>query len=271
MRTFCFLALLILLTGCDGSSGPEAQFDPIAVKRPLNLAKQLGSDLTFADANDTFRLHLAFNAVTGHNTFTTPAADTVLVAKVSRFRGLYYFVESNSNGAYWVHAARISHRQVQGLGTGYEQMQALSKQVRNGAFSELVRFRNAANDSVRLRFDRRRLRSFYVAQLDSTSTYSLLPPTLPTAPAEASTPPKVAVRGPYPNPAQEQVTLNFAAAANHLVTLYNSQGHHLKTLTSTSSRLTFSVGDLPAGNYVIRISWPDSSAEPLARRLLVQR
>lgn len=271
MRTVSFLGLVLLLAGCEGTSGPEAQFDPVAVRRPLNLARKLGPALTLAGVNDTFQLRLTFDGATGRTIFTTPTDDTVLVARVFRFRGLYYLVESGTHGADWVHAARIGRGQVQGLGTGYEQMRALSEQTRNGAFSELVRFRSAANDSLRLRFDRRQLRSFYAAQLDSLPIYRLLGAEHPTAPAEGPAPPAAAGLGPYPNPAQQQTTLDFPTAANRLVTLYNNQGYAIRTFPATDARLTFSVADLPAGNYVVRISGADAGVAPLVRRLLVQR
>ncbi|WP_190242456.1 T9SS type A sorting domain-containing protein [Hymenobacter lapidiphilus] len=235
------------------------------------MAKKLGPNLTLAGPDDTLRLHLAFDVAMGSNIFTTPADDTVLVARVFRFRGLYYFVQTTHEGAHWVHAMRISRGQVQGFGTGYEQVLALSRRVKVGDFPELVRFRNAANDSLRLRFDKRQLRPFYVAQLDSIPAYKLLTTEPLPGPAKASVPPVAAIIGPYPNPAREQTTLSFATAANRLVTLYDNQGRRLRTLPTTGSRLTFSVADLPAGNYVVRISWPDSAAAPLTRRLLVQR
>lgn len=114
----------MLLAGCDGQSNPKAQFDHIAIKRPLDMTQKLSNEFTLIGADDTLQLRLLFDAATGRNTFITSTADTVLSARVFRFRGLYYFVETSPNGASWVHAARIGQGRVQGLNTGYRQMVA---------------------------------------------------------------------------------------------------------------------------------------------------
>ncbi|WP_019946200.1 T9SS type A sorting domain-containing protein [Hymenobacter aerophilus] len=271
MRTLCFLGLVILLAGCDGQSNPKAQFDPIAVKRPLNMTRKLSDEFTLVSPDDTLELRLAFDAATGRNTFITSTADTVLTARVFRFRGLYYFVETGSDGANWVHAARIGRGQVQGLNTGYRQMIALSGQVQQGNFSELVRFRNASNDSLRLRFDRRQLRNFYAAQLDSLPVYRLQTRESRSIPAEALAPSVAPVVGPYPNPARQQASLDFAIAADRLVTLCDEHGRLLRTFSAVGRRLTFSVADLPTGNYIVRIREGNGGAAPLALRLLVEQ
>ncbi|NVO83803.1 T9SS type A sorting domain-containing protein [Hymenobacter terrestris] len=180
-------------------------------------------------------------------------------------------MQTKSGRADWVHAAYIRRGQITGFNTGYEQMQALSKHILAGNLTELVRFRNTANDSLRLRFDKRKFRSFYAAQLDSLLVYELLANRLSNSSAEASASPASLVLGPYPNPASKQVTLDFATDANRLIYLYNDQGRLLRTFPTLGLRLTFSVADLSAGSYVLRVNQPSSEAAPLTRRLLVER
>lgn len=260
-----------MLAGCDGLSRPKAEFDPIAVRRPLNLVRQLGPDFTLAGSADTLHLRLTFDVPTGRNIFTTSANDTVLVARIFRFRGIHYFVQTSSDGADWVHATRIRRGQITGFNNGYEQMQALSKHILAGNLTELIRFRNITNDSLRLHFDKRQLHSFYAAQLDSLPVYELLANRPSSSSAEASASPASLVLGPYPNPASKQVTLDFATEAYRLIYLYNDQGSLLRTISAVGLRLTFSVADLSAGSYVLRVSQPNSKAAPLTRRLLVER
>ncbi len=174
MRIPVFVGLSLLLAGCEGEP-PAAQFDALPVPRPLNLRRVLKSELTLAGSTDTLRLRLTYDARTGQNILTDATADTVLAARVFRFRGLYYFVQAGPDATSWVHSVRIRHGRIQGFNTGYQQMQALSLRVRRGDFAELVRFGNPVADSFRLRFDRRQLRDFYRAQADSSPVYRVLP------------------------------------------------------------------------------------------------
>ncbi|OWP64880.1 hypothetical protein CDA63_00540 [Hymenobacter amundsenii] len=272
MRTRVFVGLGLLLAGCEGETinwQPAAQFDALPVPRPLNLRRVLEPEFTLVGPDDTIRLRLTYDARTGQNILTDATADTVLVARVSRFRGLYYFVQTGPDATSWVHAARIRHGRIQGFNTGYQQMQALSARVRHGGFAELVRFGNPRADSFRLRFDGRQLRNFYRAQTDSSPVYRVLPSyqsarTLP-APQPAT------LTGPYPNPARDLVTLDFTEPAAGTVTLYDNQGRRQRTYPVTGPHLTFTVAELPAGSYLLRISQPEARGRVVTRRLLVEQ
>ncbi len=270
MRGAIFVGLSLLLAGCEAET-PAAQFDALPVPRPVNLRRVLEPELTLAGPTDTLRLQLTYDARTGQNILTDATADTVLAARVFRFRGLYYFVQPGPDDATsWVHAVRIRRGQIQGFNAGYQQMQALSSRVRRGGFAALVRFGNPAADSFRLRFDRRQLRDFYRAQADSSPVYRVLPAcqSVPASPPplQLATP-----TGPYPNPARNLATLDFAEPVSGTVVLYDNQGRCQRIYPVTGPRLTFSVADLPAGSYWLRISRTDTQAPAVTHRLLVER
>ena len=268
---FISLSLLLMLAGCDGEMAalsPPAQFDAVAVRRPFNLLRVLGPRVTLAGLEDTLRLRLTYDARTSRNILTDEATDTVLAARVFRFRGLYYFVQTGPDAASWVHAVRIRRGEIRGFNTGYQQMWALSARVQRGDFAELVRFRNPAADSFRLRFDRKELRAFYLAQADSSPVYRLLP--LSSQAASPPTPISTArPTGPYPNPARELATLDFAESAARIVTLYDDRGRLWHTYPVNGPRLTFSVVGLPAGSYILRVGPTDSGEAAATYRLLV--
>ncbi|UOQ70277.1 T9SS type A sorting domain-containing protein [Hymenobacter cellulosilyticus] len=260
----CYLALGLLLTSCDN---PAVSFDSFAVTRPVNLARQLGPAVTLLGPTDTLQLRLHFDAASG-TTLVTRAQDSAMILEARIFfrRGLYYAVEDWESGC-WVHALRIRGGQVQGLATGYEQMLDLSTLVQRGNFRELVRYRSLSNDSICLRFDARRLRSFYLAQLDSLPSYRLAPAqsAAPAARVAAATPdpdrPHL-----YPNPASTTTTLRFASAVPRTVRLYNAAGQLVQTIETLTASTALPVQDLPAGTYAVRIT----GTTPQTTRLLVQ-
>jgi hypothetical protein len=274
------LFLLTWLTGCEGESLlPEASFDAVAACRPVNLARVLGSDITLLGRTDTVTLHLNFDPATGINTFTAASADTLLTARAFRFRRLYHLVETFSDSSYWVHAVRIRRVEVQGLNTGYSQMYALSAAVKQGQWPELVRFHNAQNDSFRLRFDRRMLRDFYTAQVDSfpvlrvqkSTVPRLKPATSAGVAAERFTPapsPTIAI---FPNPASTVATLTFDVEAPRTVRLYDLTGRCLYTWETVESRLQLPVRKLAAGSYLVRTCIKGANAAVVTTRLVVQR
>ncbi|PJJ59642.1 T9SS type A sorting domain-containing protein [Hymenobacter chitinivorans] len=261
----CF-ALGLLLTSCDG---PAARFDTFAVTRPINLARQLGSEVTLLGLQDTLQLRLNFDPGSG-TTLVTRAQDStvVLEARIFARRGLYYAVEDLKSGC-WVHALRIGKGQVQGLATGYKQMEDLSTLVQHGSFPELVRYRSLSDDSIRLRFEARPLRRFYLAELDSFPTYRLAPASSAVAAAKAT----AATAEPdrpslYPNPAATTTTLRCATAAPRTVRVYNHTGQLVHTVAALEAYTTIPVQDLPAGTYVVRVTQPAQPA--YTTRLLVQ-
>lgn len=270
---FISLSLLLTLMGCEGEIvnwQPPARFDAVVVRRPFNLLRVLGPHVTLAGPEDTLHLRLAYDARTSRNILTDEAADTVLAARVFRFRGLYYFVQTKPEAATWVHAVRIRRGEIRGLTTSYQQMWALSSRVQHGDFAELVRFRNPAAHSFRLRFDRKELRAFYLAQADSSPVYRLLLPA-----SQAASPPismsTARPTGPYPNPARELTTLDFEHTSSRTVTLYDDRGHLWHTYPANGLQLTFSVAGLPAGRYLMRVSQDSSGGVTTTHRLVVEK
>ncbi|WBO83541.1 T9SS type A sorting domain-containing protein [Hymenobacter yonginensis] len=270
MRPLILLLLLLgLLTGCEA---PTTEFDVFALPRPVNLARVLGPAPVLLGEQDTLALRLQFDAATGFTSFALAgdsADENWFTARAFRFRGLYYLVEEQPDSGYWVHAVRIRRGQVQGLSTGYHQMLDLSQDARQGRWPGLVRFRALSGDSMRLRFDRRQLRAFYAAEVDSFATYRIATaPAAKPGPASAHTTSTAQSISLYPNPASTTATVNFGEAAARQVQLYNEQGQLLQAYTAASSQLALPVADLPNGTYLVRVT-EAGKARPATLRLLV--
>lgn len=277
MRFFLYLVVYLLLSSCDGALigwQPAATFDPVAVPRPANLARVLGPAMTLVGPTDTLHLRVSFAPTTGVTTFVAAGStqDTLRV-RAFRFRGYYYLVETLPNTRQLVHAVRIRRGSVQGLGTGPEQMSALSRLVQKGEWPELVRYRNPGNDSICVRFDKKTLRLFFEAQADSLPIYRIQPAT--SGAARTTRPvgvplPAVSSYSVYPNPAQMEATVSFGSDARRVTQLYSAAGVLLRTYPTDASQLTFPVEHLPAGTYIVRVLTEDTGATS-SYRLLVGR
>lgn len=263
MRCLLFLlAFGVLLSSCDG---PAARFDQFTVARPINLSQELGPTVTLLNSEDTLQLRLQFAPTTG-TTLITNAQDSAvfLEARIFYQRGLYYAVEDQQSGC-WVHALRIRKGQIQGLATGFKQMEDLSALVQHGSFSELVRYRSFSDDSIRLRFSAQPLRRFYLAELDSFPSYRIVT----SQPRVAAVPPAAkASISVYPNPATSHATLTFGTSATRSVQVYSAQGQLVHTVLTQGLRQEVVVQNWPAGNYIVRVSTPAATTQ--TARLLVQ-
>jgi len=249
MRPLPLLLLLALLTSCEE---PTATFEAFPLPRAVNMARVLGPAPLLLGPQDTLALRLHFDAATGLTNFAV-AGDSVLedwfTARAFRFRGLYYLVEEREDARYRVHAVRIRRGRVQGLGTGYRQMLALSQAAWQGRWPHLL----TDGDSMRLRFNRQQLRQFYTDEVAHFDTYRLA--ATPRAQAAA---PGLALRAPqpmsvYPNPASTAATVVFRDTAARQVQLYDERGRLVQSYPTATNQLTFPVANLPAGAYLIHI------------------
>ncbi|WP_185816859.1 T9SS type A sorting domain-containing protein [Hymenobacter metallilatus] len=268
MRTAFLLILLSLLTACEE---PAARFDEVVVARPLNLAQVLGPRGMLL-AEDTIQFGLTYDAQTGLNTFSIEhdsSREEWLSAQAFRYRGLYYLVTARPNsGGSWVHAVRIRRGLVQGLNTGHAQMQDLSGAIEGGRFAQLVRFRSFSGDSVRVRFDKRQLHSFYAAMPDSFPAYRLRPAVdaraVPLAGAQPTAAPEL-----YPNPATTETTLRFSGPAHRQIQVLDLQGRLVGAFSTAAASFTFSTTNLPSATYLVRVE--SVGGRPASCRLVVAR
>lgn len=250
MRILSLLLLLSLLTECQEST---ASFDAFPLPRAVNLARVLGPEPVLLGLQDTLALRLHFDAATGRTEFSMQEDSTMhswFTARAFRFRGLYYLVEERSDARCWVQAVRIQLGQVQGLGTGYHQMQALSQAVWQGAWPQLL---VSTDDSMRLRFNRQQLRKFYAEEVDRFTTYRLAGTSGAQAAARGANFTPARLISLYPNPASTSATVVFQDTAAHQVQLYDEQGRILQSYATAAHQQSFPVADLPAGTYLVRI------------------
>jgi len=161
-------------------------------------------------------------------------------------------------------------------------MKALSSGVKRGQWPGLVRFRSVQNDSFRLRFDRRILRKFYIAQVDSFPTWHLegvlsqspkstmlsAAPLSRTSDATSALTQTVAI---FPNPASSEAMLDFGIPAPRTVQLHNLAGRCLRTWQTAEASLQLPVSELAPGLYSIHTVAAGKYASATTTRLLVQR
>ncbi|TYZ13341.1 T9SS type A sorting domain-containing protein [Hymenobacter lutimineralis] len=248
MRVLLLLPLAAVLTGCEE---PVAVFEAFELPRPVNMARVLGPAPLLL-GQDTLALRLRYAPATGVTTFwvqTDSSDQSWFAARAFRYRGLYYLVENQPEDGYRIHAVRIGRGQVQGLGTGYRQMRALSEAVWQGRFPQLL---SPAGDSMRLRYDRQRLRAFYTAQVEGFAPYAVVDESTASLRSDLIEA-QAAAPSLYPNPASTTATLTLAESGAREVSLYTKQGQLLRSYLVSTASLALPVDDLPNGLYLVRV------------------
>lgn len=254
-----------LLAGCEN---PSATFDAFRIAHPQNLERRLGSRLQLLSATDTLDLRVHFDVASQRNIITYAATgDTLLEATALRYRQLYYLVQQQPKAGCWVHAVRIRGNEVQGLASGWEQMADVSQAVREGQFSELVRYRNLVNDSARVRFDAKQLREFYTAEIDSFPVYHAVPQVAASGSQTVSS----KLPALYPNPARDYTTLDFAVPASRVIHLFSATGQLLYRTETKNQTVILPVAQFPVGHYVVRSSSSLRNENSISQRLLIMR
>ncbi|WP_162303495.1 T9SS type A sorting domain-containing protein [Hymenobacter sediminis] len=233
--------------------------------KPIDLARVVGSDITLLGSYDTLKLTLWLDPVTRRN-FVIDKSDSsqILDAWAFRYRRLYYLAEPVGDSGYWVHAVRIRGRQIQGLGTGYQQMKDLAGAIRRGYAPGLVRFQRASGDSMRLRFNSAELQSFYLAELDSFPTYRMQVKRSTATGQRLSVAHSSNTLYCYPNPASVTTMLHFTSAETRTIQLYDMRGRLLQVHHTQAPELRVSVEPLATGTYIVQsFSAGSKSAETI--------
>jgi Secretion system C-terminal sorting domain len=281
-----------LLTGLCSSCGSGLSFEPYEVKHPLNLEQVLGRDIVLVSARDTQMLQVRYQPDTYLNLIThTGQDDTVLLARATRYRRLYYLTETSRSGqSCYVYAMRARRGEVSGLiGHGW-QLDSLHRLVDRGEFADLVtsHLRKGDEHDARLRYAARPLHRFYRGVVEALPTYRIVPaaefaaavaaaeqtkPATPAAPAPAKAPAAAAaplIRSVYPNPAHDHVTVQLSQATPATLELLDAQGRRLRAVRHEGGeQLTLPLTDVPAGTYLLRLR-DEASRATATRRLVVE-
>jgi hypothetical protein len=70
----------------------------------------------------------------------------------------------------------------------------------------------------------------------------------------------------YPNPANENITLNIKAGErNTTVSIYNTKGSLVKTLPINHSEKQINISELPSGTYILKVA---DEKEPFVKQFI---
>jgi hypothetical protein len=270
--------------GCNPANVPQPDiaFQTPFPKRSINLELLFGNEITLANANDTQILKLSFNRETRENTISRAnKGDTIFHGRVSRFRKLLYFSEYIADSAYTIYAVKLQGDQVQGLGTGHEQMNALLPLVGVDPYFQLVKYSetNENKKVYRLAYDRLKMEKFYKGVVDSLPVWKILKQNNVTVEPRdtsiASSPEIVArqtggmITNVFPNPATEQFTIEFSEEGSFRVELYNTSGQQLKNINLQGRSGVCELNDVKPGIYIVKVTELESK-ERASFRLMVK-
>lgn len=129
-------------------------------KSNKSLEKILGKEIILKGYNDTFYLNIkstkSYNLITDKKT-----GDTLFIGTVSKFRDLYFFTKKNNDTSFNIFAVKIEDNLIHGLTTSFDQFFSIDYIIKKGEFKELVLSINKDSTDIRLRVNKKKLRSLY--------------------------------------------------------------------------------------------------------------
>ena len=271
------IILTLLLTSCDD---PDISFDRPFPKRNKNLWWKLGNQFSIRKNNDTITYRLAFNSADRKNyIINTKTRDTIFAGTVSKYRGLYFFDHQFNDTTYWISVVDIdkgiftSTPTIRGLGTVYQQMKVLQKQVNQGKHKQLIQHIDA-DSNIRMKPDKKLLHDFYSSIIDSLPAYTIIKLETPektinksvdtTTTDDTDTAETIVdfeefeiIKKVYPNPAQNHINIMTYQADQYHFDLVDNTGKfvHRGQLTGKSEKIDLT--DIQKGIYVLRIYTAD--------------
>jgi len=278
-------SLCLLLCGCNDFDKliPSISFDSAFPKRQKNLTYILGKQFTYVTDNDTQTVNVSFDEKSKLNTLTNAkSGDTLSRCWVSKFRQLYYFSEQLNDTSFWIYAVKIDDAEIKGLQSGWEQMLALQSEIDKGRFSELVKYRDTANKVTRLIYNKTKLKSFYKSVIDSLPIARIINAVddskeinqgdtiTSTTSKEILEQSSSIVKSVYPNPASDNVNIEFSEEGNFMIEIFDVRGRSIKSFLANSDRTNIALTGIKPGTYYVRTTEQETSESALIK-LIVQR
>jgi hypothetical protein len=171
LRHFFWLTILLFSCGDVVNYFPKTTFDSPFPKRNRDLTNILGDKLTIKSGTDT--LSLKIYAFKNYNLIAnSKTGDTLFNGTVCKFRGLYYFSQQFNDTSFFIYAVKLTDNLVYGLNTAWEQTRLVEREIENGLYKSIVKYRSA--DKIRLHPNKRVLKNIFSAIIDSIPPDTIL-------------------------------------------------------------------------------------------------
>lgn len=119
MKYLLFLIISGILCCCKKVEGteppcPSSYFIKAFPKRSINLENVMGSSFYVKSGNDTISYSIDFDLKT-RNTLVKENEDTIFLGRVSRYRGMFFLSERESDSVWLIHAIKVKKDLIYGL------------------------------------------------------------------------------------------------------------------------------------------------------------
>lgn len=174
MKKNSFIAISLLLvaawfTFTNQSLEKKTAFNRSWAGKSVDLTQVLGKNLNIACDEDRLSLTIRYNPVNQYNEIKNQYGDTLLYGRVVQYEKLYVVSMPTHSGLFDISAIDIQLDCITGLKTARKQMDALSNNVKEGQYPELL-CKTCTNPSV-LAVNEAVLYGFYQKFLDQSPRY----------------------------------------------------------------------------------------------------
>lgn len=271
-KLYLILIIGFLMTACtDGDLANrrtvKSSFDSPFEKRTKNLTWKLGDEFLIKHNKDTKQ-----NLI-----IQKSSKDTIFAGLISKYKGLYYFNQQLNDTSYWIYAVKIEEGFIRGLNSGWFQMLAWDNEFEgllmhpegtSNIISPVLKYIDTNNQIIRLTPEKKTMRTFYEAIIDSLPADTLIDwyqssqddereeteaELQKTTPARTSIIEKF-----YPNPATNNVIFMLATEGSILYEIFDMNGSLVITGQMTSIINNIDISDLKRGTYFVSIYRKDS-------------
>jgi hypothetical protein len=269
------LLTVMLIASCQGNLDPskifpQSTFDKPFPKKNVDLSKILGDQLIVELEKDTFTLRVT--STKEQNIIVDEKdRDTVFIGTVSHFRGMYYFSHRINDTAYWIFAVKLRDKLIYGLNGALRETFCIDKQIKSGDFKEMVKYIDTVKKSIRLRTDKKGIRTMLAKVMDTIKADTILVTTRnKQQPAKVDTTAITAQVDPedyefldkvYPNPATDELNVELQEQADVTYYISDITGKSLTKGEFKEVDNKIDVSKLPAGIYVLTLLSADNKKE----------
>lgn len=278
MKTVKIILLLLtfsVLFGCVSKvSEVKTTFDGPFPKRSKNLMHTLGNSFLLKTWSDTISYLVDFRKSDRYNfIIEEETRDTIFQGTICKYRGLYYLNEKINDTTFLIYAIEIYNETIKGLNTKWIQMSKWNEhlefwltqegQEKINSKPSFIICADPTKRIIRLDPDKKELRKFYSAILDSLEPDTILNWVEPivespiiketTKIKEGLTEQLELINNVYPNPAKDHCIIEFNDIDLYYFGLYDETGKLLKRGMLKNKKNKIDLTELNNGIYYIRV------------------
>ena len=270
---------IVVLSTLFISCGPASEYEGPSIitcyldpfpKKTKNLTNILGDEFTIVtEKGKAITYSVTWDKETRTSTIVEAHGPTLFSGQVSKYKGRYYFSEQRRDSLYWIHVVEIKDGKIRGLREQIKQMSELDFIMRllisssDGDYvsvSEMIA--EVTEDQILLIPDRDEMRKIYDSMIEEAEVDSIVEWVEPEEEeeeldieemVEESIVTETLIAKVYPNPADDQCTIELTEAGEYMLSLISGSGQKVRSEILKTKSTKVDLSELDAGVYIFQV------------------